>query len=283
MVWGCNDTWSSDQPTYSLLALLDHNGNILWQSRLDHGFQQEYISQVLDNGDGTLAVLSRGDYDYLTLSRYDTAGSELSCYKTEVGNLGIRNAIQLGDGYLVQLWNSTSGETAQVVKLDQKGNLLNTFTYDGEGCSYYITDMAEFGNQVYLSAYAVPKQTDEGGRHEIANILDYVFNKGNLEISSEELTPIVRDNYTAVLLLCGPEGGVPETSYSVKGSLGGALSVNDAGELVWNVAGIMNTFFSPATSSFTIGGTCQVFRYAFDSSGNFLYQEDTGENLPYRR
>ncbi len=47
-----------------------------------------------------------------------------------------------------------------------------------------------------------------------------------MEISSEELTPLVRDNYTAVLLVCDPEGGAPETFYSVQGSLGGKLRVN---------------------------------------------------------
>lgn len=160
---------------------------------------------------------------------------------------------------------------------------MDDFTYEGEDCDYYLTSMAEFGDRVYLSAYTVPKQTNGGGRHEIADILDYVFEKGFLEITSEELTPLVRDNYTAVLLLCNPEGGALETFYCVNGSLGGELNVNDAGELVWNVESVVNTFFSPATSSFTIGGTCQVFRYIFDDTGTLLCQEDTGETAPYRR
>lgn len=283
VVWGHNDTWSSEQPTYSSLALVNEGGNILWQRQLDHGFQYEYVEQVLDNGDGTWAVISLGDFEYLCLSQYDTKGNELSLCKTEVGKLGIWNAARLGDGYLVQLGNRTDGETARLAKLDREGNLIDNFTYEGEDCSYYITDMVEFEGWVYLSAYAVPKQTDEGGRHEIANILDYVFSKDILEISSEELTPMVRDNYTAVLLLCDPNGGIPKTFYSVKGSLGGDLSANDAGELTWDVESVVNTFFSPATSSFSIGGTCQVFRYTFDTAGNLIQQKDTGETVPYYR
>ncbi len=286
-VWGHDDTWSSEQPVYSWVARADENGNILWQHKLDHGFKNEYVSQVLDNGDGTWAVISRGisrgDLAYLCLSQYDIDGHELSFHQTEVGDLGIWNAARLGDGYLVQLGNNIEGETARVAKLNRDGDLIDNFTYGGEDCDYYLTSMAEFGGRVYLSAYAVPKQTDEGGRHEIANILDYVFDNDLMGISNEELTPLVRDNYTAVLLLCDPEGGQPETFYSVKGSLGGELSVNDAGELVWNVESVMDTFFSPATSSFTIGGACQVFRYTFDSSGDLLRQEDTGETVPYRR
>ena len=282
-VWGHNDTWSSEQPVYSSVARVDESGNILWQRQLDHGFEREYIAAVVDNGDGTWAVVSRGDYEYLCLSQYDTDGNELFNYATEVGNLGIWNVVRLGDGYLVQLGNTIDGETARLVKLDREGGMLETFTYEGEDCDYTITDMIEFGGRVYLSAYAVPKQKDGGGRHEIADILAYLFDNNIWEISSEELTPMVRDNYTAVLLLCDPEGGAPETFYSVKGSLGGKLTVNDTGELAWDVESVVSTFFFPATNSFTIGGTCQVFCYTFDNAGTLLRQEDTGETIPYHR
>lgn len=282
-VWGETPTWSSEQTSYPWAARVDREGNILWQRRLDHGFEREYIAAVVDNADGTWAVVSRGDFKYLCLSQYDPEGNELSFHKTEVGNLGVWNVVPLGDGYLAQLENLTDGETARLVKLDREGNLLDAFTYQGEDCDYYITDMLEFGGRVYLSAYAVPKQADGGGRHEIANLLTYLFDNNILNISSEELTPMVRDNYTAVLLVCGPEGGAPETFYSVKGSLGGALALDDAGNLAWDVESVVDTFFSPATNSFTIGGTCWVFRYTFDAAGTLLSQEDTGETTAYRR
>lgn len=282
-VWGHNDTWSSEQPVYSSVARVDESGSVLWQRQLDHGFEREYIAAVLDNGDGTWAVVSRGDFRYLCLSQYDTDGTELSFCKTEVGNKGIWNAVRLGEGYLIQLGHKLDGETARLVKLDREGSLMDTFTYEGEDCDYTITDMIEFGDRVYLSAYAVPKQKDKGGRYEIADILAYLFDNNIWEISSEELTPMVRDNYTAVLLLCDSEGGAPETFYSVKSSLGGKLTVNDTGELAWDVESVVSTFFSPATNSFTIGGTCQVFCYTFDNAGTLLRQEDTGETVPYHR
>lgn len=52
----------------------------------------------------------------------------LSFHQTEVGNLDIRNAARLGDGYLVQLRNTTVGETARVAKLNRDGKLINNFT-----------------------------------------------------------------------------------------------------------------------------------------------------------
>ncbi|MDE7325010.1 MAG: hypothetical protein K2N63_01825 [Lachnospiraceae bacterium] len=278
-VWGYYDR----QPSHAIVARIDGAGNILWQRQMNHGFGHERVSHVLDNGDGTFAVISRGDFKYFCLSQYDVNGNEISFHQTEVGDLGIWNAARLGDGYLIQMGNSISKDSARLVKLNREGELINHFIYEGEDCDYTITDMAEFGNQVYLSAYAVPKQSDGGGRHEIADILDYLFDNKLFEISSEKLTPLVRDNYTAVLLLCDQEKGQPETFYSVKGSLGGKLVVNDAGELVWEVESVADTFFSPVTSSFTIGGNCQVFRYTFDDTGVLRYQEDTGEMVPYYR
>ena len=100
-------------------------------------------------------------------------------------------------------------------------------------------------------------------------------------MSSEELTPMVRKNYTALLLVCDPTSGTPREFYSVEGSLGGKLAVSEEEQLLWDVESIAETFFSPATSAFTIGGSCEVFRYCFSSDGSLLTQEKTGEVTPY--
>lgn len=290
-VWGHRYHWLEattasgvNNLCYSRIARVDDSGCKLWDREINHGFDHEYIKAVLDNGDGTWAVISYGDFEYLCLSQYDTDGNELSSAKTQFSNISnILNAARLGDGYLVQLAGTDEDDgRAHLAKLDRAGNVTDNFVYKSEEYDYYITDMAEFEGNVYLSAYSVPKQTDEGGRHEIANILDYVFNGKYRDIPSEELTPIVRDNYTAVLLLCDPNGGEPKTFYSVKGSLGGALAVEND-QLKWNVESIASTFFSPATSSFTIGGECLVYRYSFDQSGVITGCEDTGEIAHYAR
>jgi len=291
-VYGQSYRWSSQQPVIAYLSRVGDDGTVLWTKRLDHGFEQETIYGVVDNGDGTWAVISRGDVRTLCLSQYDIDGKELSVRKTETGIYGIWNFTRFGDGYLAQLGNSSTGTTARIVKLDREGNILDDFSYEGDDCFYTITDMIEYGGRVYLSTHAVPKQTDEGGRHEIANVLDYVMermeesrneNGSGYDVPNDELTRLVRDNYTAVLLLVEPEDGEPETFYAVKGSLGADLNVNDGGELVWDVQSVTSTFFSPMTSSFTIGGMCEVYRYAFDARGRLVREQDTGETVPYRR
>ena len=282
VVWGWNETRSAAETAYAWIAFADEAGSVLWQQPLTHGFQIEHIAAVLRNDDGTWAVISRGDLRYLCLSTLDTGGKELGFRRTEVGNYGIWNAARLGDGYIVQLGSFNTGDYAHLFRMDREGNVTGDYAYAGEDCVYHITDMAEFGGRVYLSAYAVPPQRDEGGRDEIANILDYIVSKEHWAIDDEELTPLLRENYTAVLLLCDPEGGEPQTFYSVKGSLGGKLSVNDE-RLEWDVESFASSFFSPATSAFSIGGTCRVYRYAFDGEGALTGQTDTGETTRYAR
>ncbi|MBQ7647441.1 MAG: hypothetical protein IJS94_09240, partial [Clostridia bacterium] len=270
-VWGTNSFWVENGPTHSFLSLIDENGSIVWTKKLEHNAMKwESISEVLENSDGTLAVFSRVDFKALNLSRFNTDGSELYSKMTEVGNLGIRNAALFGDGYLVQLWNTSTNDTARIVKLDSDGTVVDDYIYESDDCDYYITDMIEFGDQVYLSAYSVPKQTDEGGRDEIGNILKTLFKDHTIyNIPDKELTSLLRDNYTAVLL-CDPDGGEPKTFYSVKGSLGGKLAVSEAGKLEWDAESIVSAYFSPYTNSFTIGGTCRVYRYAFDDNGQLV-------------
>ncbi|MBQ2916181.1 MAG: hypothetical protein IJE51_05255 [Clostridia bacterium] len=269
------------------LAKFDSDGELLWKQALFNGFEQhEYISAVLENEDGSVAVISRGDLRYLCLNQYSADGKLLHFKKTDVGNYGIWNAARLDDGYIVQLGSYIANEYAKIVKMDMEGNITESFSYSSEDRSYCITDMIEFNGNIYLSAYAVPKFKDEEpivGRSEISDILHYIFSNDLWKISDEELTPLVREKYTAILLKCDHDSGTPQEFYSVDGSIGGSLSLSDSGNLLWDVESITTTFFSPATSSFTIGGTCYVFRYSFDGSGALVSQEKTDEVTTYRR
>jgi len=230
-------------------------------------------------------VISRGDYKYFCLSQCSAEGRETHCKKTEVGNYGIWNAARFGDGYIVQLGSYMAGEYAALVKVDREGNITGSFSYGSEDSDYYIADMIEFNGDIYLSTYAVPAQDGEhaGSRGEIAAVLQELFANDSREISGEELTQLVRENYTAVLLVCDPLVGTPREFYSVEGSLGGALSLNSFGRLLWDVESIATTFYSPTTNAFTIGGTCQVFRYTFDDSGTLVSQEKTDEFTNFLR
>lgn len=281
IAYGRTPNWSSAQTDYAWMMKVDNDGKLLWKLEVDNGFKDEYIAEVLENDDGSYAVISRGDLKYFCLSQYSTDGVRTHFQKTEIGNYGIWNAACFEDGYIVQIGSYMSNEHARIIKVDHRGNITDSFSYEDEESWYFLTDMIEYSGNLYLSAYAVPKLPSEdqslGGRYEINAILRYLFDNQIWDISSDELTPIVRDNYTAMLLICEPNGGNPQEFYSVDGSMGGALSISSFGELQWDVESITSTFFSPATSAFTIGGSSRVFRYTFSTGGALIRQEETGE------
>ena len=146
--------------------------------------------------------------------------------------------------------------------------------------------IAEWTGRIGRSAYAV-EYLAGGNPHsrdyESRQVLEEIYGGEDYKTSNEALTPKVRDNYTALLLICDPKSGEPQVFYSVAGSLGAALSVNENGELVWEVESITDTFLSLATSSFTIGGDSTVYRYTFDAAGTLLRQEKTEIAAPFRK
>lgn len=287
IVYGLTDTWSSEQPRPAWISKIDPSGTILWTRKLEHGFQKESVCAVLEHDDGSYAVFSRGELSFFCLSRLDRNGNQTAFHQTEVGNYGIWNAARFGDGYLVQLGSYVTNEQAKIVKVDADGAITDSFSYTGEDQHYYISDMIEFGGNIYLSAYAVPRGEEtypySGGHYEVVGILDQLLDSNRYDIPDEELTPMVRDNYTAVLLVCDPHEGVPREFYSIQGSLGGTLAISETGQLLWDVESITTTEFSPYTSAYSIRGTSYVFRYTFDQSGVLVGQEKTGETAPFYR
>lgn len=287
IAYGRTDTWSGNQKSHAWMVKIDLDGNIVWEKMLSNEFDGEYIVAILENADGSYAVFSRGDLKYFCLRQYTADGKETYFHKTEVGNCGIWNAARFEDGYIVQLGSLMENEYANIVKVDYEGNITDSFSYSDEAFYYSITDMIEFNGKIYLSAYAVPRLSDEeldtGSRYELTNVLEYLLDNNIWEIASEELTPMIRDNYTAVLLVCEPKTGKPQEFYSVKGSLGGKLAVSDVGNLLWDVESITSTFYSPQTNMLTFGGTSYVFRYTFDVSGRLMSQEKTDEVVNFYR
>ncbi|NLB42887.1 MAG: hypothetical protein GX815_11650 [Clostridiales bacterium] len=280
IVYGTSAARSSTQRRYAWIALIDSDGKILWRRMLDNGFQDEYIGAVV-SGDDKIVVFSRGDLNYLCFNEFDLNGDRTNFHKTEVGNTGIWNAAKLGDDYIVQLGNYMRDESALIVKVSSDGRITDSFSYESEDSYYYITDMIEYNNLIYLSAYSVPALEDEdkdaGGRRDIATILNYIFDNKLYDISDEELTKLVRENFTAVLLVCDSSSGTPREFFSVKSSLSGKLAISDTNNLLWDVENITNSHFSPATSAFSIVGASYVYRYTFDENGVVLSQDKTGE------
>jgi len=175
--------------------------------------------------------------------------------------------------------------SAHLVELPERTGELKegSLRREGDGHLLYITAAAEVGGTLYLSGFATPKTDNSyGGRGEIAPLLEQLFQPEMMDITSQALTSMIRDNYTALLLSCASDSKAIQSFYAVDGALGAALTAMD-GQLLWEVEVVTAADFSPATSYFTLIGASQVCRFTFDSGGRPAAYENTGNFVRYLR
>ena len=262
-----------------LSRLRDRDGEILWTTRIPVIYTRTFfIADVLENPDGTIAVIGRWDFKYLCLIQYSSDGKELHRTSTDIGGYGVSHAVHLGDGYLVMLFDNMKNQYAKLMTLDAKGEVTGGFSYESSDTDYHITDMLEFNGKIYLSAYSLPKN-EQNSSDELRGLRREI----PWDITSEQLTPMIRDQYTAILLVCSPDDGKLQKMYAIEGSVGGALTRGSERNLEWDVESIDTTKYSPATSAFSVYGVCRVFRYTFNKKGELVSQHDTGEAASFSR
>lgn len=283
IVFGSTPTNSSLDKDYGRIAMISKDGKLLWDKTTSNGFNNEDIWAVISTENATIAF-SRGDSRTLCLTKFDIDGNVVDVSKFTVGNYGIRDAIELDDGYLVRL-SGVSG--TKLVKIKADGIQEKSFIFSSEQNEYFITDMIAYNSNIYFSVDTVPKldanESDAGSRFPLSRVLNEIHRRGDLDIPNEELTNLMRQNYTAMLLVYNPSIGKVKTFYTVKGSFAANLSIDDTGNLMWNVESIVNSFYSLAASSFQIGGGSLVFEYAFNREAELIGKEKTGEYVSYRR
>lgn len=289
IVWGdVSERISDTYYRYGWIGKIDQAGNLLWVHQLHNGYNEEYAHAVLENADGSYTLFSRGDKAMFCVSCYSPDGERTHYKETDLGKHGMGLVAHYQGGYLVQVSTQGENEFARFIQVDQQGNVTDGFSYSDRDGRYVLQDMVEFGGRLYISAYKTPKlgedERDYGSRTEIARILEFCFSYEGWDVPNEELTPVVRKQYTAVLLVCDPASkGKMETFYTVSGSLGADLIITEDNRLIWETESIADTFFSPATSSFTIGGQCYVYQYSFGPEGNLITMGRTDRVTNFRR
>ncbi len=279
----------------------EKNGESLLR-KLFVSYNRFSIAEIIPEGD-EMVIFARAELKRFVFIRMDLDGEILYQKETEIGNKGIYDVAPLGDGYIVQLGGYQLNEA--LYKVSKDGEIGEGISYSSEDEAYFICDMLDYGGKLYLSAYAVPKhgRDIETSHDEIRHILENIWkNKDEIEIAAEEtsasgsgvngygiymtaenLLEDVQNNYTAVLLVCDGEDRLPKNFYSVEGSVCGELSVSENGEMLWETEYISEVYYSPGTSSFSIGGASIVYRHSFDGEGKLVKSEKTGEIASFRR
>ena len=181
----------------------------------------------------------------------------------------ITNVVRQGDDYLMVVRNGNNYGLAK-----KSGNKIEKLQFYGEDQQeYLITDIVEYNGLVYLSGMIYPKR-NVYEEFESAHIKD-----GELCVTDEEAYEFYTENHTAVLLICDPETGEPQSFYTIPGARGSALSVKE-GKLTWEVYRYNKVKSHTDLKYYQANGsfgeiTAGIWQYAFTPYGQVVGEKNT--------
>lgn len=269
------------------IVSLDTNGTVLWEAVQSTDNSLYQIFKVLSDAEGSYLVFSRSGYDRLCVNKYTKDGAAVFATEHEVGHHAIENVTPSETGYLVHLSSYITLDYSRIIKLDLEGNLVSDIRYESEECDFYISDLCEYHGAVYISGYSTPKAPADYTNSSNRNIITLMLTlwesipKGET-LSAEALTTLFREQFTAVLLICEPGSGTPKEFYSVPGSLGDEVYLNN-GSVCWFTKDIISGTYS--AEPFEIDGevlgsinprytaVCRFYANIFNKDGSFQEQK----------
>ncbi len=280
------------------LIALNADGTILWRVAQNNAVGYDRIDTILPHPDGSYTAFGRCGYtgdnfdNALTVNKYTEDGTQIFANTINIRDHIIRNTTLTGSGYLVHLTSYVTVEFSRILHLDSEGNLLGDFRYESEENDFFVSDICEYNGTVYISGYATPKAPEKFRNYLMRDLYSLIVDKlHSLEnrdkyihnsFTKEELLSMFREQFTAVLLVCGPDAGTPQEFYSVAGSLGDEVYV--AGDSVcWFTKDIIDSSFSANIHVDSIGGVtttdaeyavlCRFYANTFNSDGTFKEQK----------
>ncbi len=297
LVYGTGSSPTDSKDEIVTIVALNADGSVLWETVQNNAQGFDQIDTVLSHPDGSYTTFGRCDTDLedlhycLCVNKYDKNGTPLWFKTINISDHFIQNAALTDSGYLVNLSSYVTIEFSRVLNLDSEGNLLGDFRYESEENDFFISDLCEHNGTVYISGYSTPK-APEGYRNYLKRDLYALRNRLldfdnrdkyiNNSFTKEELLSMFREQFTAVLLICGPDTGSPKEFYSVAGSLGDEVYV--AGDSVcWFTKDIIDSSYSSTIQVDKMGGItvtdekfailCRFYANIFNGDGTFKEQK----------
>ena len=250
-------------PQATRIALTAKDGSPLWDVTCSNGTTGYEEAVYAAEKDDRLTVISRednydrSDYDpvqtsmYLITMIYDKNGQEIFRNRSSIGDWGVWGGAPINGGHILHCEGIlNTADVRFLQKLDDSGDPCGAFTYLSGKNTLYYSDMKEVNKKLYISGYYVPTPAESYGRPEIDGVLAAYEHTSGTDLTDhgpdEQLTRMVRDNYTAFLIQCDPADGDIDAMYTVDGALGAELDGSGDG-ITWNIEEVAGTYYSPAT------------------------------------
>jgi hypothetical protein len=251
----------------------DGAGNRLWQWTAENPEQYDWILLAAEETNGVVRCLFlvhqwRSGIGFAKVLVIGEKGELREERQAEIGSHTVYAAAFHGDDAILALsaWQGKDGYA--LVRMDRAGNLSEAVRLPrAEEEWMTIESLTVRNGTLYVSlTYRLETYPDAGVREIMTETLDIPY--GEIR-PSEELTRLVRKRYRAELRAAVlPESGLPSAEqfrvvYGRKGVLGDRLSVDETGTLCWDIREPEGLYAAPWADSFSIGGTCRIYRLGF--------------------
>lgn len=246
-----------------------------------------------DNGSLTFILIGRNGNHGQVLEIIVTDERAAECISRhkcdiEVGD-GRKTAYRAGDGYIIKAKGPTVGQ-AVLITFDENG-IRQTRIYSDKGRLLTVDSVLQIGDKLYISAHsaAIPENSsyiyDEQWA-DIAAVLEKIDDKygenfvSTTEEACADIARMMRENVTAILMVCDAQTGQPESFYSTEGAIGDKLRIKD-GKLLWSVmrpeygtiglySGVCLMSFSCSTGTYTFSQDMQSHSFSAVGAGGFM-------------
>ncbi len=290
----------------SCIEVSDHV--LVYGSSIGYPSHTGFISKVTSDGDilwtssigdvNGVSLIKEIDNKYLGLSTFN--GSTLKMYYISYdGEISLFNTIEFAprkitkiakveDNFMLSFSDYSfdmNGKTTYeelLIKIDNLGNIIKDYTYSDDVYEYKLISSCEYKGEMYFAGYRYKKYESMFRRGEINEVLENIFNKqkNGEEVTEEYVLSLLKNNYEAILFKYDKDLDGLKIIETVEEALSQDILVED-GKLVWELASFVWAYFSPATSSFTIGGICDIYNYVLDNGEYYIVKTD--ETVLYRR
>lgn len=218
------------------------SGEFVWFVTWDNGSAAEQISDVVENADGSLTVLSsertyKASIFGLAVSTVTKDGKYAgTVFNPTDTDVWVCDSVSFDGGYFAILYDNSTLKQ-RLIRIDANGTLANEYSYSEGGSEYRLSSIALFEGKLYISAVAVDS--------ELIRELNARAAKGET-IGREEYTEFLKQAYAAVLLVTDAGEGAPRVFYEVKGSQAPYPLKVENGKLTWTVLTVISANYSPA-------------------------------------
>ncbi len=292
--------------SYQFFALLDDNGQTVWQTvdepESEASYYSAYAVAMLKREDGTFLAL--GDFvtgegenitSVFTLTGIASDGSVISRKEIPTNDMfeGVRfafagDSMPFGGGFISHL---TAGIDIGYVMISADGTLSDVFAFAEDGYDYEIVDMIAHEGKLYLSVDAVrelqgsnkPSNYDSRRVFLLSTLLKKLISPSSALYHSYFCTDILKENCDALLIVCDPDSDMPYTYYKESGAMADVLGRDEEGRLIWKTKSIDYgvTYYkrydsNPSGKMLQVYGGYTEYKYTFDKDGRSAVKVNLG-------